>query len=271
MKIKNDQEVQKMRIAGRAAAEVLDMITPHVQAGVTTEALDKLCHDYIVDQLKSIPAALNYGGSPGVAPFPKSVCTSVNHQICHGIPGPKILKNGDCINIDVAVIKDGYYGDTSKMFIVGEASILVRNLVRVTQECLYIGISLVKPGVRLGDIGAAIQAHAEKNRFSVVREFCGHGLGTVFHENPNVLHYGKTGTGATLEEGLTFTIEPMINAGKRHMKILPDGWTAVTKDRKPSAQWEHSLMVTQDGCEIFTLRDEEDLDYIFNIRERLSV
>lgn len=263
MNIKTEAEIQKMRVAGRIAAETLEMIGQHVQAGITTEELDKICHDFIVNEKGAIPAALNYQG------FPKSVCTSVNHQICHGIPGPKKLKNGDALNIDVAVIKDGYYGDTSKMFFVGKPSVLNERLVQVTQECLYLAISIVKPGIRLGDIGAIIQEHAHANRFSVVREFCGHGLGTTFHDEPNVLHYGKAGTGEALPEGLTFTIEPMINAGTRHMKTLPDGWTAVTKDRKPSAQWEHTLAITKTGCEILTLREEEDLDFILNIKNTL--
>lgn len=263
MNIKTEAEIQKMRIAGRIAAETLEMIGQYVQAGVTTAELDQICHDFIVNEKGSIPAALNYQG------FPKSVCTSVNHQICHGIPGPRKLKNGDAINIDVAVIKDEYYGDTSKMFFVGKPNVLTERLVKVTQECLYLAISLVKPGVRLGDIGAIIQKHAEANRFTVVHEFCGHGLGKIFHDDPNVLHFGKAGTGEELPEGLTFTIEPMINAGSRHMKILPDGWTAVTKDHKPSAQWEHSLLITKDGCEILTLREEEDLDFIFNIKNML--
>lgn len=249
--IKTPEEIEKMRIAGRLAAEVLEMIGPYVQAGVSTEELDKICHDYIVNTQKAVPAPLNYRG------FPKSICTSVNHVICHGIPGPKVLKDGDIINIDVTVLKDGYHGDTSKMFFVGKPSILAERLVKVTQECLYIGINMVKPGVHLGDIGAAIQAHAEKQHFSVVREFCGHGIGAIFHEAPEVLHYGTPGTGEILREGMCFTIEPMINAGKRHIKMLSDGWTAVTKDHSLSAQWEHTLLVTKDGVEILTLRKEE--------------
>ncbi len=249
--IKTAEEIEKMRVAGRLASEVLEMITPHVKAGITTEELDKLCHDYIVDVQKAIPAPLNYKG------FPKSICTSLNHQICHGIPGPRKLKNGDILNIDTTVIKDEYHGDTSKMFFVGEPSVLAQRLTKVAHECLWIGIEMVKPGVRLGDIGAAIQQHAEKQRFSVVREFCGHGIGRVFHEDPQVLHYGKPGTGEVLEPGMTFTIEPMVNAGKRHVKILPDKWTVVTKDHSLSAQWEHTLLVTDTGCEILTLRMEE--------------
>ena len=262
MNIKTEDEIQKMRIAGRIAAATLEMIGPHVQAGITTDELNTLCHNFIVHEKGAIPASLNYQG------FPKSVCTSVNQQICHGIPGPRQLKNGDTLNIDVAVIKDGYYGDTSKMFFVGKSSILMERLVQVTQECLYLAISIVKPGVSLGEIGAIIQDHAHLNHFTVVREFCGHGLGTVFHDEPNVLHY-RTGSKETLPEGLTFTIEPMINAGTRYMKILPDGWTAVTKDHKPSAQWEHSILVTKTGCEILTLRQEEDIDFIMNIQQTL--
>ncbi len=256
--VANEQDLLGMRAAGRAAASVLEMIGAHVQPGVTTEALNQLCHDYIVDTLQCIPAPLNYGGGGGQMPFPKSICTSVNHVVCHGIPTQaKTLKNGDVVNIDITVIKDGYHGDTSKMFFVGEASVLAKRLVRVTQECLYKGIETVRAGAHLGDIGHAIQRHAEAQRFTVVREFCGHGIGKTFHDAPQVLHYGRRGSGLLLEEGMTFTIEPMINAGKRHIKILPDQWTAVTKDHKMSAQWEHTLMVTADGCEIFTLRDEE--------------
>jgi methionyl aminopeptidase len=235
------------------AAEVLEMITPHVVPGISTEDLDKICHYYIVNVQDAYPASLNYKG------FPKSVCTSVNHVICHGIPGPRLLKKGDILNIDVIVRKDGYHGDTSKMFFLGEPSILAKRLVTVTQECLYLGIELVKPGVPLGDIGAAIQAHAEKNRFSVVREFCGHGVGKEIHEDPQVLHYGKAGTGEIIKPGMIFTIEPMINAGKRDLKTLPDGWTVVTKDHKLSAQWEHTILVTDTGHEILTLRQEESI------------
>lgn len=249
---KTPEEIEKMRVAGRLAAEVLEMIEEHVKPGVTTGELDRICHDYIVNVQDAIPACLNYRG------FPKSICTSVNHVVCHGIPSDtKTLKKGDIINIDVTVIKDGYHGDTSKMYFVGEPSVLAKRLVKVTQECLYIGIDMVKPGARLGDIGAAIQKHAEAQYFSVVREYCGHGIGSVFHEEPQVLHYGKPGTGVELKEGMTFTIEPMINVGKRHTKLLPDEWTVITKDRKLSAQWEHTLGVTADGCEIFTKRSEE--------------
>jgi methionyl aminopeptidase len=249
--IKTPEEIEKMRIAGRLAAEVLEMITPHVQAGITTTELDQICHDYIVNEQHAIPAPLNYHG------FPKSICTSVNHVICHGIPNEKRLKNGDMVNIDITVIKDDYHGDTSKMFFVGEPSIKGQRLSRVAYECLRLGIDLVKPGTRLGDIGHAIQQHAEANNYSVVREYCGHGIGKQFHEDPQVLHYGKQGTGLELEPGMTFTIEPMINAGKRQVKLMKDGWTVVTKDHSLSAQWEHTLLVTEDGHEILTRRQEE--------------
>jgi len=227
------------------------MIDEHVKPGVSTDELNQICHDYIVNEQQAIPAPLNYHG------FPKSICTSVNNQVCHGIPGPKKLKNGDIINIDVTVLKDGFHGDTSKMFFVGKSSVLAQRLCKVTQECLYKAIDIVKPGTKLGDIGAIIQQHAEANRFSVVREFCGHGIGEGFHEEPNVLHYGTPGTGLALREGMIFTIEPMINAGKRHTKVLPDGWIAVTKDRSLSAQWEHTMLVTSDGVEVLTRRPEE--------------
>ncbi len=259
-RVESESDLQGMRAAGRAAASVLEMIGQHVVPGTTTDALNELCHNYIVGDLDCIPAPLNYGGGNGQAPFPKSICTSVNHVVCHGIPSPsKKLKSGDVLNIDITVIKDGYHGDTSKMFFVGEASIMAKRLSQITQECLYKGIEQVRHGAHLGDIGHAIQRHAEANRFSVVREFCGHGIGRVFHDSPQVLHYGRAGTGVRLETGMTFTIEPMINAGKRHIKVLPDMWTAVTKDHKLSAQWEHTLMVTETGCEIFTLRGEENL------------
>lgn len=250
--IKTADEIEKMRVAGQLAADVLMMITPHVKAGITTDELNQICHDYIVNEQKAVPAPLNYHG------FPKSVCTSVNHVICHGIPGEKKLKDGDIINIDVTVIKDGYHGDTSKMFHVGKTSILAERLCRVARESMLVGIDMVKPGVRLGDIGHAIQQHAENENFSVVREYCGHGIGTVFHEEPQVLHYGTPGTGMELKEGMTFTIEPMINAGKRHVRQLPDGWTVVTKDRSLSAQWEHTILVTDNGYEVLTKRSEED-------------
>lgn len=249
--IKTSEDIEKMRVAGRLAAEVLDMIVPHVKEGVTTDELDRICHDYIVNHQKAIPAPLNYHG------YPKSICTSVNHQVCHGIPSDRKLKNGDIVNIDVTVLKDGYHGDTSKMFMIGKPSILADRLVKITQECLYLGIKLVKPGVFLGDIGAAIQKHAEKNRFTVVREYCGHGIGKGFHEPPNVLHYGKEGTGEELIPGMIFTIEPMINAGRRDVKLLPDKWTVVTKDHSLSAQWEHTILVTDKGYEVLTKRFEE--------------
>lgn len=252
--IKTPDIIARMRIAGRLAAEVLDMIAPYVKPGVSTEELNQICHDYIVNQQQAIPAPLNYRG------FPKSICTSVNHVVCHGIPSPnKTLKEGDIVNIDITVIKDGVHGDTSKMFFVGKPSVLAERLIKVTQECLYLGIRSVKPGVRLGDIGAIIQKHAEANYFSVVREYCGHGIGEVFHEDPQVLHYGKPGTGLTLQAGMAFTIEPMINAGRAEVKLLPDQWTVVTKDHKLSAQWEHSILVTDTGYEVLTLRTEESL------------
>ena len=250
--IKTSEEIERMRRAGQQASEVLQMIESHVQPGVTTAELDDICHKYITDELKAIPAPLNYRG------FPKSICTSVNHVVCHGIPSDKKLKNGDIVNIDITVITDEYHGDTSKMFFVGEPSIRAKRLVEITYECLSIGIKMVKPGTRLGDIGHAIQKHAESNNCSVVREYCGHGIGKVFHEEPQVLHYGQKGTGLVLEPGMTFTIEPMINAGKRHVKLLPDEWTVVTKDRSLSAQWEHTLLVTEDGVEILTRRPDED-------------
>ena len=249
--IKTPEEIEKMRIAGRLAAEVLEMIGPHVQAGVTTDELDRICHDYIVNEQDAIPAPLNYRG------FPKSICTSLNHQVCHGIPGDKVLKNGDVLNIDVTVIKDGYHGDTSKMFFVGEPSVIAQRLARVAYESMKIGIAMVKPGVRLGDIGHAIQRHAESHHYSIVREYCGHGIGREFHEDPQVLHYGQPGTGLVLEPGMTFTIEPMVNAGKRHTKLLRDGWTVVTKDHSLSAQWEHTILVTDTGHEVLTRRPDE--------------
>lgn len=249
--IKTEDEIQKMRVAGRLAAEVLTMITPHVKAGITTDELDQICHNYIVDVQNAIPAPLNYHG------FPKSICTSVNHVICHGIPGNKKLKEGDIINIDITVIKDGYHGDTSMMFHVGKTSIIAERLCKNAREAMLIGIDMVKPGIQLGDIGHAIQKHAEAQNFSIVREYCGHGIGKGFHEDPQVLHYGEPGTGLVLEAGMTFTIEPMVNAGKRHIKQLPDKWTVVTKDRSLSAQWEHTILVTPTGHEILTLREDE--------------
>ena len=253
--IKTPEEVELMRVAGKLAADVLEMIGPYVVKGVTTNELNDRCHDYIVNHQGGIPAPLNYGSPP----FPKSICTSVNHVICHGIPNDKILKDGDSVNIDVTVIKDGYHGDTSKMFVVGKPSILSERLIKVTQECLYKGINMVKPGVQLGDIGHAIQKHAEKHNYSIVREYCGHGIGAVFHEEPQILHYGQPNTGEVIKEGMCFTIEPMINAGKRYSKLMKDNWTVVTKDRSLSAQWEHTLLVTSDGCEVLTLRPDEEL------------
>lgn len=249
--IKSASEIEKMRIAGRLAAEVLEMIEPYIVPGVTTDELDKICHDYIVDVQNAIPAPLNYHG------FPKSICTSINQQVCHGIPSEKKLKSGDIVNVDITVIKDDYHGDTSKMFCVGDVSQHAKRLIKVTQDSMYLGIEQVKPGATLGDIGHAIQKYAEAHRYSVVREFCGHGIGKKFHEEPQVLHYGKAGEGEALEEGMILTIEPMINLGKRHIKVLADGWTAVTKDRSLSAQWEHTILVTSDGYEILTLRKEE--------------
>ncbi len=235
-----------MRVAGRLAGEVLQMIRPHVQAGITTGELDRICHDYIVNEQQAIPAPLNYHG------FPKSICTSLNHTVCHGIPNEKRIKNGDILNIDITVIKDGYHGDTSKMFMIGEPPIKSRRVSEIAHECMLRGIELVRPGAHLGDIGHAIQSYAESKNCSVVREYCGHGIGLGFHEDPQVLHYGKAGTGLTLEEGMIFTIEPMINAGKRHVKLLSDKWTVVTKDHSPSAQWEHTILVTGDGHEVLT-------------------
>lgn len=250
--IKSANDIEKMRIVGRLAAEVLEMIEPYIKVGVTTDELNQICHDYIVNVQQAIPAPLNYHG------FPKSICTSVNHQVCHGIPSDKKLKDGDIVNVDVTVLKDGYHGDTSKMFVAGKRSILADRLINITQECLYKGIEQVKPGAHFGDIGAVIQQHAESNRFSVVREYCGHGIGTIFHEAPNVLHYGKAGTGEVMQAGMIFTIEPMINAGKRFVKLLPDGWTVVTKDHSLSAQWEHTILVTETGYEVLTKRKEEN-------------
>ncbi len=252
--IKTPEDIEKMRIAGRLAAEVLEMIEPFVKPGVTTNELNQICHDYIVNEQKAIPAPLNYHG------FPKSICTSVNQVVCHGIPNDKALKNGDSINIDITVIKDGYHGDTSKMFAVGKVAPHVERLAEITQECMYKAIALVKPGAHLGDIGHVIQQHAEANHYSVVREYCGHGIGLEFHEDPQVLHYGRPGTGVELREGMIFTIEPMINAGKRHVKLSKkDGWTVETVDRRLSAQWEHMILVTADGHEVLTLRTEESL------------
>jgi methionyl aminopeptidase len=244
--IKTPDEIERMRVAGRLAAEVLKMIHPHVQPGITTGELDRLCHAYIVDVQQAVPAPLNYKG------FPKSICTSVNHVVCHGIPGDKRLKKGDIINIDITVIKDGYHGDTSRMFFVGEPSIQAKRLVTISYECMLKGIEQVRPGARLGDIGHAVQTYAEANGCSVVREYCGHGIGRVFHEDPQVLHYGRAGTGLELVPGMTFTIEPMINAGRKEVRLLPDNWTVVTRDHSLSAQWEHTVLVTDGGCEVLT-------------------
>ncbi|MBA4696187.1 MAG: type I methionyl aminopeptidase [Legionella sp.] len=249
--IKTADEIEKMRVAGRLAADVLEMIGPYVKEGVTTDELNTICHDYIIHHQKATPAPLNYNG------FPKSICTSLNHVVCHGIPGKRVLKRGDILNVDVTVIKDGYHGDTSKMFFIGAPSIKAKHVVDVAYECLFIGIRRVKPGVQLGDIGHAIQQYAEQNRCSVVRDYCGHGIGRGFHEDPQVLHYGTPGTGEVLRPGMTFTIEPMINVGRPQTRLLPDKWTVVTKDHSLSAQWEHTLLVTEDGVEILTLRGEE--------------
>jgi methionyl aminopeptidase len=245
--VKTPEQIEKMRVAGRLAAEVLAMLVPHVKAGVSTEELDRLAHDHIVDVQGAVPANVGYKG------FPKTLCTSVNHVICHGIPNPgKVLKDGDIVNIDVTVIKDGWHGDTSRMYFVGEPPVLARRLVETTLEAMLRGIGVVRPGATLGDIGHAIQKHAEGQGFSVVREYCGHGIGQVYHEEPQVLHYGQPGTGLRLQEGMTFTVEPMINAGKPQTRVLPDGWTVVTRDHSLSAQWEHTVLVTPDGHEILT-------------------
>lgn len=244
--IKTDSEIAKMRVAGQLASEVLDMIEEHVVPGITTDELNTICHDYIVNQQQAIPAPLNYRG------FPKSICTSVNHVICHGIPSDKKLKKGDIINIDITVIKDEYHGDNSRMYFVGKPTVLGKRICDIARESMFVGIEMVKPGVHLGDIGHAIQTHAEKHNFSVVREYCGHGIGKVFHEEPQVLHYGKPNTGMQLVEGMTFTIEPMINAGKKETRLLADNWTVVTRDHSLSAQWEHTILVTKSGFEILT-------------------
>ncbi len=251
--IKTPEELDKMRVAGKLAAQVLEMIAPQVEVGITTGKLDQICHDYIVNNLDAIPAPLNYNG------FPKSICTSINEVVCHGIPSDKkVLKSGDIVNIDITVIKDGYHGDTSMMFCLGKTASHSERLVQITQECLYKGIDVVKPGATLGDIGAVIQQYAEKNYYSVVREYCGHGIGAIFHEEPQVLHYGKKGGGMTLKEGMTFTIEPMLNAGRRHVKLnKKDGWTVTTRDGRLSAQWEHTLAVTANGVEVLTARSNE--------------
>jgi len=245
--IKTPEEQEKMRVAGRLAAQVLDMIGPYVKPGVATEELDRICHNYIVGELNSIPAPLNYKG------FPKSICTSVNHVVCHGIPNEKVLKSGDIVNVDITVIKDGYHGDTSRMFYVGDPSIMAERLTRTCFDAMWRGIRTIRPGTRLGDLGHSIQSFVEEQRFSVVREYCGHGIGRIFHEDPQVLHYGRPGTGVELLPGMTITVEPMVNAGKREVKLLSDGWTVVTKDHSLSAQWEHTVLVTPTGFEVLTL------------------
>jgi len=250
--IKSQEEQDKMRVAGRLAAEVLDMIGDHVRPGVTTGELDAICHRYIVEVQEATPAPLNYRG------FPKSICTSINHVVCHGIPGDKTLKSGDALNIDITVIKDGFHGDTSRMFTVGKENILARRLSTVAREAMWLGIRELAPGKHLGDVGAAIKNHVEAHRYSVVREYCGHGIGREFHEDPQVLHYGRKGTGLVLEPGMTFTIEPMINAGRRQTRLnQKDGWTVTTRDGRLSAQWEHTIGVTDTGCEVFTRRKNE--------------
>jgi methionyl aminopeptidase len=253
---KEVSDLNGMRHAGKLASEVLDFITPYIQEGVSTENIDRLCHEFMRDVQHTIPAPLNYQ-PPGYPPFPKSICTSVNDVICHGIPGERVLKSGDIVNLDITVItQDGYYGDTSRMFLVGDASIMATRLCQITFECMWLGISLVKPGTRLGDIGYVIQTHAEKAGYSVVREYCGHGIGKVFHQDPQILHYGKPGTGDALVEGMTFTIEPMINAGRREIRTMPDLWTVKTKDRSLSAQWEHTVLVTSTGVEVLTVSEK---------------
>ena len=249
--IKNAEDIQRMRVAGRLASEVLDFITPHVRPGVTTQQLNDLCHDFMVQVQGTTPAPLNYC-PPGYKPFPRSICTSVNHQVCHGIPGDRVLRAGDIVNLDITVIKDGFHGDSSRMYYVGEPAIQARRLVDITYECMWLGIAQVRPGAHLGNVGAAIQAHAEQHGYSIVREFCGHGIGRRFHEDPQVLHYGKAGTGIILEPGMTFTVEPMVNAGRPAIRELADGWTIVTKDHSLSAQWEHTVLVTDGGYEVLT-------------------
>jgi methionyl aminopeptidase len=245
--IKTAAEQDKMRVAGRLAADVLDMIGPYVVPGVTTDELDRICHRYIVEEQDAVPAPLNYRG------FPKSICTSVNHVVCHGIPGDRVLKQGDALNIDITVIKDGFHGDSSRMFFVGKPPVLAERLAKVCYEGMWLGIEQIRDGTRLGDIGSAVQTYVEKERFSIVREYCGHGIGREFHEDPQVLHYGEAGTGFELKAGMTITVEPMVNAGKRHVKLLNDGWTVVTKDHSLSAQWEHTVLVTESGYEVLTL------------------
>jgi methionyl aminopeptidase len=250
--IKSPEEIEKMRVAGRLAAEVLDYIAPFAKPNVTTEELDALCHDYMVNVQRVVPAPLNYA-PPGYQPYPRSICTSVNHVVCHGVPGPKKLKPGDVLNIDITVIKDGFHGDTSRMFYIGEPPIQARRLCEVTYECMWRGITQVRGGAYLGDIGHAIQSCAEEHGYSVVREFCGHGIGRRFHEEPQVLHYGRPGSGLKLQAGMIFTVEPMINAGKPGIRQLADGWTVVTKDHSLSAQWEHTVLVTEQGFEVLTI------------------
>jgi methionyl aminopeptidase len=252
--IKSPEEIAKIKVACKLAADVLIMITPYIKVGVTTEELNTICHNYMVNVQHTIPATLNYRG------YPKSICTSINHVVCHGIPCDKKLKDGDILNIDVTVIKDGYFGDTSMMFLVGSTSILAQRLVKIAQECLYLGIQAVKPHGHIGDIGAAIQQHAEANHFAIVREYCGHGIGDKFHEDPQILHFGEIGTGTIMRPGMVFTIEPMLNAGTWQTKLLPDGWTVITKDRKLSAQWEHTIVVTENGCEVLTKRPDETME-----------
>jgi len=253
--IKNASDIELMRVSGKLAASVLDYITPFVVPGVTTNELDRLCHEYIVNVIHSTPSPLHYTPDDKHSPYPKSICTSVNSEICHGIPGEKILKNGDIVNIDVTINKNGFHGDTSRMFYVGTVSGHAKRLCQITFECMWMGIAQVKPGIHLGDIGYAIEMHASKNGYSVVQEFCGHGIGRNFHEEPQVLHYGKRHQGVELVQGMAFTIEPMINQGRRHVRFMPDGWTAVTKDRSLSAQWEHTILVTDSGYEVFTISD----------------
>jgi len=250
--LKTPEEIEKMRVAGRLAGDVLDYITPFIKPGITTDEVDRLCHEFIVGVQDATPAPLNYA-PPGYQPYPKSVCTSVNHVVCHGVPGEKRLKPGDILNVDITVIKDGFHGDTSRMFYVGQPSIQARRLCDITYECMWLGIETVRPGAYLGDIGHAIQSHAERHGFSVVREFCGHGIGRKFHEEPQVLHYGRPGTGLRLEPGMIFTVEPMINAGKADIRQLADGWTIVTKDHSLSAQWEHAVLVSDNGYEVLTV------------------
>ena len=254
--IKTPEEQDAMRLAGKLAADVLDMITDYVKPGVSTNELNDVCHRYITETQQAIPAPLNYTGG-GPVPFPKSICTSLNHVICHGIPSDRVLRHGDALNIDVTVIKDGWHGDTSRMFMVGKPNIQAQRIAKICHEAMMLGIQQVAPGRTLGDIGHVIQRHAERNRCAVVREYCGHGIGRGFHEDPQIVHFGKPGTGMTLEAGMTFTIEPMLNAGKRHTRLLPDGWTVVTRDHSLSVQWEHTVLGTPTGYEILTLGEAQ--------------